>query len=244
MGDSHGHYNQLKEVVEKSGFDPKQDLIVFLGDYIDRGYHSFKCLEYVRSLKERFPNNVVVLKGNHEDMMDEYFLSHDIASNRIDLNSIWMSNGGDNTFGELVQLTVEQRRSYLEFIRSLPTQHIIPIIKDGKSINLVFCHAGINPTFPINDQSDFDLLWIRDKFFCNYDGDDIIIVGHTMVQNFGEYETPIDYNNIILCDTGSYLTGGHVSCVDVLEKMVWQSSPTTVEDTWEWASSNNALAKR
>ena len=236
VGDSHGHYSQLKEAVERSGFDPTQDFMVFLGDYIDRGQEPLKCLDYVRQWKENYPDRVVVLKGNHEDMMDEYFLTHNIASDISDFMSDWMYNGGETTFKALSKYDMETRKSYLEFIRSLPTKHVMPFHDDnGNNGNIIFCHAGINPLKPLDKQSDFDLLWIREQFLNHYSGNDIVVVGHTMVQSLGFEPYPIIYGtsgNIIMCDTGSYLAGGHVSCVDVLAGEVFQSQEIKSDDCW------------
>ncbi len=79
VGDLHGCFSCLKAVVEQSQFrqkvqDYKRDpsshpkpLLVFLGDYIDRGFHSFNgVLRGVISLLLEEPEHVVLLRGNHE----------------------------------------------------------------------------------------------------------------------------------------------------------------------------------
>lgn len=42
--------------------------MVFLGDYIDRGTNDIRNIEIVLALKKRYPNNVVLMRGNHEDI--------------------------------------------------------------------------------------------------------------------------------------------------------------------------------
>ena len=66
VGDIHGMYEKLIMLMEKIQFDPEEDLLVFLGDYVDRGPDSVQCLQYVYDLQHSSPDSVVCLLGNHE----------------------------------------------------------------------------------------------------------------------------------------------------------------------------------
>eukprot|EP00980_Cylindrotheca_fusiformis_P016771 scaffold5048_cov121-Cylindrotheca_fusiformis.AAC.22 len=78
IGDLHADVGCAKQWIEKSGLinlkstpyewlgDPNHDAIVFLGDYVDKGSASASVLQFVRSLQETFPNNVVTMLGNHD----------------------------------------------------------------------------------------------------------------------------------------------------------------------------------
>src|SRR5690606_7982586 len=70
IGDIHGYGQQLANLLEgivNDGFDSKQDHIVFLGDYIDRGHQSSAVIEIVRRMVDA--GNATALRGNHEQMM-------------------------------------------------------------------------------------------------------------------------------------------------------------------------------
>ncbi|MGB6379475.1 MAG: metallophosphoesterase, partial [Syntrophobacteria bacterium] len=67
IGDIHGCYDRLKTLMEKIPIDCSRDALVFIGDYIDRGPHSFEVVDYLIQLKSRVPE-IIFLKGNHEDM--------------------------------------------------------------------------------------------------------------------------------------------------------------------------------
>lgn len=62
VGDLHGDLQNFEKV--KSLFE-KDDLLIFLGDYADRGRNGVEVIDGVRKLLEKY--NVIALKGNHED---------------------------------------------------------------------------------------------------------------------------------------------------------------------------------
>ena len=64
-GDLHGDLQSFNSI--KKLFKPEKDLLIFLGDYADRGENGVEVIEGVRELIEKYEKNVVALKGNHED---------------------------------------------------------------------------------------------------------------------------------------------------------------------------------
>jgi serine/threonine protein phosphatase 1 len=73
-----------------------------------------------------------------------------------------------------------------------------------------FCHAGVRPFLPLDEQDKFDLLWIRETFLgSNADFGAVVIHGHTPVKS------PEIRSNRINIDTGAVL-GGPLTCL-VLE---------------------------
>jgi len=68
VGDIHGDYEAFRGVVKL--FNPDRDVIVFLGDYADRGDMGVEVIEGVNDLMENYGDRVVALKGNHEDYRD------------------------------------------------------------------------------------------------------------------------------------------------------------------------------
>jgi len=83
VGDLHGDLESLQHVLEESGFIEKcrrgRDIyVVFLGDYGDRGAYSPEVYYVVLSLKEMFPERVVLLRGNHEGPEDLLPYPHDL----------------------------------------------------------------------------------------------------------------------------------------------------------------------
>ena len=65
IGDLHGDYDTLQSVL--TTVDLKEDFLVFLGDYADRGACGVEVIDAIKTLMKKHPKNVVALKGNHEE---------------------------------------------------------------------------------------------------------------------------------------------------------------------------------
>ncbi|EDR9404125.1 metallophosphoesterase, partial [Listeria monocytogenes] len=81
VGDLHGCYTNLMNKLDTIGFDNKKDLLISVGDLVDRGAENVECLELIT-----FPWFRAV-RGNHEQMMI------DGLSERGNVNH-WLLNGG------------------------------------------------------------------------------------------------------------------------------------------------------
>jgi len=85
IGDLHGDLESLTQILRTSDFLQqarlgKQSLLIFLGDYGDRGFQSPEVYFIVLKLKENFPENVVLMRGNHEGPDDLLASPHDLPA--------------------------------------------------------------------------------------------------------------------------------------------------------------------
>jgi serine/threonine protein phosphatase 1 len=186
---------------------PSRVLLVFLGDYVDRGLNSRDVLSGLA--QPAFSDRAVFLRGNHEAMMLE-FLADPGTGPR------WIANGGLETlhsYGvDVVGIRGSQRvdEAHQSFTKIIPRSHVDFL--RGTRLSFVsgdyfFCHAGVRPGVRLDSQKADDLMWIREPF-VNYNRSfgKIIVHGHSPVQE------PEVLTNRINIDTGAYITG-NLTCI-------------------------------
>lgn len=83
VGDLHGDLKSLIHIISESNFlvnvkMNKNVLLIFLGDYGDRGFRSAEVYYIVLKLKEMFPKQVILMRGNHEGPPDLIASPHDL----------------------------------------------------------------------------------------------------------------------------------------------------------------------
>jgi protein phosphatase len=83
IGDLHGDFESLLVILQKSQFMPKMEkskgaVLIFLGDYGDRGDKPVEVYYAILRLKLAFPEQVVLLRGNHEGPADLTASPHDL----------------------------------------------------------------------------------------------------------------------------------------------------------------------
>lgn len=64
-GDIHGQFYDLLELF-RTGGEIDQTCYIFIGDFVDRGYHSVETFELLLCLKVKHPDRITLLRGNHE----------------------------------------------------------------------------------------------------------------------------------------------------------------------------------
>jgi serine/threonine protein phosphatase 1 len=203
VGDIHGCFGLLKTLIKKIiRFTPDEDMLIFMGDYIDRGKKSKEVVQYLGALKEKHPDNVILLKGNHEDLAYTALTVPDPGKEMI----FWRLNGGTETIISFSGIN-NSREYLLPFIESLQLYY--------ESDTHIFVHAGIPGGKELSTATTEELLWDRD---FSYDGEKTLVVGHTA----GSEVTNFKHGKIICVDTGAYMTG-ILSAYDVINDKVYST---------------------
>lgn len=115
IGDVHGCNNALNSLLEKVKPEAGKDRLVFLGDLFDRGPESREVFLTVQKLDEIFGENLILLRGNHED----YLLQPRLTRRQ---RMIWESVGRKTTVhsfqkaGETMESTVPWLRKHVRLL--------------------------------------------------------------------------------------------------------------------------------
>lgn len=64
-GDIHGQFFDLQHLFQTIGSCPSTRYL-FIGDFVDRGYHSLETLLLLLALRVRYPEQMFLVRGNHE----------------------------------------------------------------------------------------------------------------------------------------------------------------------------------
>ncbi len=205
IGDIHGCSRALATLVAAIAPTP-EDLIVVLGDYIDRGPDSRGVIELLIDLGRRC--RLATLLGNHEELLLE------VRAGRLPLH--WTTCiGGDATlksygagrdFGRIPPEHVRFMEASLDYVET--ATHI-------------FLHANYDPDLPIQEQPFSTMRWqsLRETIPGPHRSGKTVIVGHT-AQKDGEI---LDLGHLKCIDTYCY-GGGWLTALDVVTSEVWQAS--------------------
>jgi serine/threonine protein phosphatase 1 len=215
VGDCHGCLEALRGLraaivadsarADARGPRARRRVVVYLGDYVDRGPDSRGVVELL--IGEPLAGfESVHLLGNHELFMRRFLDGEDDAA-------VWMMNGGGATlrsYGLDARRTGpgtgDDARSLRDALTAaVPAAH--RAFLDGLALSHVegdyfFAHAGVRPGVPLADQEADDLLWIREPFLgSTADYGKVVVHGHSVTA-----EVVVRPNRIGI-DTGAYYDG-------------------------------------
>ena len=217
IGDIHGQLPLLDRLhgaieADAARHNALQRIVVYLGDYVDRGLHSREVVD--RLLDGPLPGfRAVHLMGNHEQAVLDFLEDPSFGMQ-------WANFGGLETlhsYGVEDAMGLSRPQDFFaaadRFSEKLPARHLRFLKSLLPSVTLgdyFFVHAGVKPGVPLSRQAVEDMLWIRDEFLgSDEDFGKIVVHGHTPEPE------PVMKANRVGVDTGAYITGV-LSCV-VLE---------------------------
>lgn len=217
IGDIHGHLGLLQgahdliaDDIARNGSGP----VVHVGDLVDRGPDSRGVIDFlINGLAEG--RDWVILKGNHDRMFTRFMADpfdpepglraelgwlHPRLGGSDTLRSYGVANAGDRPVAKVHSEAANAVPSaHLGFLASRPTLH--------RAGDCVFVHAGIRPGVALEDQTEIDLVWIREPFLSHTEGfGPLIVHGHTALDEATHYG-----NRLNIDSSAAY--GGPLSAV-------------------------------
>lgn len=192
VGDIHGCYNLLMNRLNEIGFDFENDLLVAVGDLVDRGAQNIECIELLS--KPWFAS----IRGNHEDLCIGGMYNE--SSKRCHVE-----NGGEWFYMLDGQAMYNIAKTFAELPVALEITH------KGRKYGFVHGHIEQNNWDDFNNSIGVSAfrdpaqlaMWGRDRLdtdnlqYTHVSGVDFVIMGHTVTQK------PVRRDNCIWIDTGA-----------------------------------------
>ena len=227
IGDIHGGLRALHQIIERANVT-KEDMLIFLGDYVDGWSESPQVIDYLLDLNKN--QECVFIRGNHDELLLDWLLGD---TTNID-ESMWYKHGGEATVLAYEKVSSKKKQIHINFLKALQDYYL-------DEENRLFIHAGFTNMNGIHYEYFPKLfywdrtLWEsalaldssipRDSMYYPkrltlYDE---IYIGHTPVTKINE-TIPIQKACVWNIDTGAAFKGP-LTIMDIDTKEFWQSEP-------------------
>ncbi|WP_303311000.1 metallophosphoesterase [Hymenobacter sp. BT730] len=208
IGDIHGAFRALEQVLDRSPFRPGIDRLIQLGDVADGWPETPECVERLLNI-----SNSIWLQGNHDWWAAEWLATQ---SSEADINFSWYMQGGQATLEAYKRvLKADLGRHFKDFFGEQR-----PYFEDEQ--NNLYVHAGYDPTEPIAEQDPYELIWSRELWNRKEEalGYQECFIGHTPTWNWSQ--VPCQRANVWNLDQGAGFSG-RLSMMNVRTKEFVQS---------------------
>lgn len=177
ISDIHGCIEPFTLLLERLQLPNKQDQLILLGDYCDRGHHSKEVIEKVMELVHH--HHVIALKGNHDQRLADLILRDD-----AEVKAKFLQHGGLQTIESYMGNEADNLERFIEYMKVNYSDHIrflneLPLYYEDEQH--IYVHAGINPDYKDwKQQSPYDFMYIKDRFInATFDLGKKVVFGHT-----------------------------------------------------------------
>lgn len=225
VGDIHGGKKALVQVLNKIKID-KNDILIFLGDYVDGWSESVAVLDFLIELQKK--QHCVFIRGNHDQILLDWLEGN---YEKFD-KKMWLQHGGEATVISYQNIDDETKLKHINFLKSLQDYYL-------DEHNRLFVHAGFTNLKGIEfEYYNVNFYWDRTLWEMAISLDKTlkkdsvfypkrlklyheIFIGHTPVTQIGK-DVPVNFANVWNIDTGAAFKG-KLTIMDVDTKEFWQS---------------------
>lgn len=232
VGDIHGGYRGLIQVLDRVKFNYDNDMLISLGDVTDGWSETAECIELLLKVK-----NLIYIKGNHDEWTSRY-LKSTLTTGLTAFNHHWLFQGGGETYNSYKKYP-ELVDKHLEFLDKAKLYHI-------DDDNRIYLHAGFNPDIDLDMQEFVNVgqanhkenaLFYWDRMFWRtisntksntkptiWERYNEIYIGHTPTNRTKKFKDglPANIGNVWNMDTGAAYDG-KISIMNIDTKEITQS---------------------
>lgn len=250
IGDIHGGYKALKQVLSRCKYSSLRDQLIFLGDYVDGWSQSAEVVEFLIQIRNLAKYKPIFIRGNHDIWITDWL-------NSGHRNPVWVPNGGQSTIDSYVKEGHVLNQDHKDFFNTLLNWHV-------DEDNNLFVHAGwdyLQPDFIMGATlpygagggigamechwnrslvtSAFAVRTMPEGKFKKLDEFEQVFIGHTTTENWdikphlpeyqfdeqpknGKIVVPMNAFNLWNVDTGGGWTG-RLTAMDIDTHEFWQS---------------------
>ncbi len=198
IGDIHGCLAAL-ETIFNQGQIQKEDTVVFLGDYIDRGPNSKGVFDWLLDNSKKY--NFKFILGNHDLIMLA-------AKTDQDQFASWLQFGAVQTLASYG--IVEDDPNWVTKIDPAHWSFIESCLPYLEMEQFIFVHAGLEAGKKLIEQDEHHLFWQKYETPELYATDKTVVCGHTARKN-GQIA---DFGHTVCIDTFAY-GGMWLTCLNV-----------------------------
>ncbi len=203
IGDIHGCAVALNALLERAA-PTTEDVVVTLGDYVDRGPDSRGVIDALLALDGQCEH--IALRGNHEIMLLDAMASGSWLRP-------WLGYGGAATLASYGESFADIPDAHLNFLQNC----LRPFYECDTHF---FVHANVRPEMPLDEQPDAALYWQKFGDPDPHVSGKTMVCGHTP-QGSG---LPARNEHAICIDTKPYASDGWLTCLDIDSGTIWQAN--------------------
>jgi serine/threonine protein phosphatase 1 len=241
MGDIHGNFKALKQCLERSGFDYREDRLITLGDVVDGGIAEvYECVRELLKIKHR-----IDIKGNHDEWFREWMETGVHPDGWCQGGFSTMQSYLNHSAAEVKEVAGARWSGYTSPLNSaadIPGGHEAFFRRQKlywiDDANRLFVHAGIMRHKSITHQghaSNFywDRTLCQEMMSASRDQKlkmdfEHIYFGHTTTMIWGT-DQPVTKGGCTNMDTGAGTLNGRLTILNVENPQEFYQSDKTIE---------------
>lgn len=142
IGDVHGCYDEMIELIKKAHVEKDSSLKVFVGDLVNKGPKSQNVLDYMRKSKSS-----IAVRGNHDEVVLRESIKSELEGHKLKKSNAWIKNLSPSDISYLIQL---------------------PYTITIEPMNAVIVHAGLIPGISLDSNDPYDMIHMRNLVVRDY----------------------------------------------------------------------------